>query len=331
VTTCPKEWGLGSLGEHSLKGLSRPEWAEETLEAAATAGVAQLPRASTAASLCMFLGRAHAAVGYAETAVALEVEPGFEPFAPGWASMLEAGAHLFAGRPDLWLEICGALTTRGGVAEVAGLCGMLHMLPAVGRGDEARAIAERTLTAARGYGNPFFALVAYGRAFSSTEPARALAVLREGLDYTRRQRVLNWEGHLAAEAASVEAACGNLDEAFHLFGFAIDTLHRAGNQANLAVTLADLALVFGRMGRPDVAATIYGASSHDPGTARVLGLVEEIDRLRSTLGEAVFDGCVAAGAVMEPGEAVRYARAQIQAARRALPALARPRPDRPAR
>ena len=43
-----------------------------------------------------------------------------------------------------------------------------------------------------------------------------------------------------------------------------------------------------------------------------------VDHLRAVLGETAFDQCVAAGAAMEPADAVAYARDQIQAARRQI-------------
>ena len=89
-------------------------WAEEILAAATAADLPQLPRLYTAASLCSFTGRAEAAVGYAQTAVALEADPRYDPFEAGWSSVLEATAHLYAGRADRWLEICAALAAEPG-------------------------------------------------------------------------------------------------------------------------------------------------------------------------------------------------------------------------
>ena len=43
-----------------------------------------------------------------------------------------------------------------------------------------------------------------------------------------------------------------------------------------------------------------------------------LDHLLSVLGETVFDDLVAAGAAMEPGDAVRYARQQIELVRAEL-------------
>ena len=124
---------------------------------------------------------------------------------------------------------------------------------------------------------------------------------------------------IAREAAGLEAIYGDLDTALALFDATIDSQFAAGNVAHLAATIATLAVLFDRLDRPDIAATIYG-TTHHAGIALVIGLPEVLDHLRATLGDAAFDGCVAAGAAMEPGEAVRYVRAQIQTARGQLPA-----------
>lgn len=91
----------------------------------------------------------------------------------------------------------------------------------------------------------------------------------------------------------------------------MDSFHRAGYHATLAATFADgfdLAAV----------ATVYGTSTHQFAIGRVLNRPGVADRLRAVLGETLFDGCVATGAAMEPADAVRYARQQIQIARREI-------------
>ena len=287
-------------------------WAEEILAAATAADLPQLPRLYTAASLCSFTGRLDAAVDYAQTAVALEADPRYDPFEPGWSSLWEAAAYILrrSGRPAPWRST-PALTAQPGLAHVVGLCGMLYALPLVGRAEEAMAIAEETVAAARAHGNPFwiaFALQGYGRAFTEADPARALDALRQGLAFAREHRVPLWEAIIAAEAAGLEAVHGELEQALALFDTTIDSFHRAGNVANLADTLANLAVFFDRIERPEIAATVYGASTHHASIVMVTDLPAVVDHLRAVLGEIAFDRCVAAGAAMEPAEAVPYAR-----------------------
>jgi hypothetical protein len=290
-------------------------WAEELLPAATTADVVQLPRLYTAASFCSYTGRPEVAVGYAQTAVGLESDPRYQPFEPGGASGMEALAHLLVGRIDRWLEIYTDLATRTGYAHIVGLCGLIWGLAATGRDAEARAIADETLAAARAHGNPFLVAYAFsgcGRAFGGTDPVRALATVREGLVYAREHRQPFFEANIAREAAVLEVVHGDLETGLRLFDTAIETLHQAGNIGQLALTLADLAVFFDRFGRPDIAATIYGTTTHHAGTVLVADLPAVVDHLRTVLGETRFDECVATGAARELADAVQYAREQIR-------------------
>jgi tetratricopeptide (TPR) repeat protein len=298
-------------------------WAEEILDAATTDDVRQLPRVYTAACLCSFLGRPHAAIAYAQRAQGLEVDPRYDGFQPGWTRFCEAVGEVHAGRIDRTLEIAADLSSLAEpeIARLFGLGTLMVELPAAGRTREARTIAEETLAAARAYGNPTviaFVLLGYGRAYADTDPPRALRAFREGLIYSREHRLAMEEGQLLYSAARLEAVYGDLDEALESLDVAIDAFHRAGNRSLLALALAYLAVLFDRVRQPDIAVSVYGASAGYPGVsvAAVPGLPDTVEHLRDTLGPAVFDACLAAGQAMELGEAVAYARRQIRLARR---------------
>jgi hypothetical protein len=87
-------------------------------------------------------------------------------------------------------------------------------------------------------------------------------------------------------------------------------------------TLANLAVCFDRLDRPDVAATLYGAGRHHtPAGNRALSqyvveLPAVVDHLRAVLGDATFDQCAATGAAMDLADTVGYARHHIELARR---------------
>jgi tetratricopeptide (TPR) repeat protein len=275
----------------------------------------------SAAGLCALTGRVEAGVDYAEIAVALESDPRYDPFEFGWSSLWAATAHAYAGHRDRFVEICAGLAAQRGFAHVTGLCGLVTMLPAIGRADEAMAIAEEAVAEARAHGNPFWiccALYGYGRAFAETDPTRALTALREGLFFAREHRIQYYEARISRNAAHLEASYGDLEHALALFETAIDSFHRAGDHATLATSLAYLAVLFERIERPEVAATIYGTSTHDASNSKVVNRPGAVGRLQATLGDIVFDQCVAVGAAMERADAVRYARDQIQATRREI-------------
>ena len=286
-------------------------WAEEILASPTAADLRQLPRLYTAASICSFTGRSEDGLGYAERAVALEADPRYDSLEPGWSGLLEGLAHLWAGRIDHFLEICTVLATQPGSAHVIGGSGLAWGLPTVGRAEEARPIAEEAVVAARALGNPFWianALDGYGRAFADTDPDRALTVLREGLVFARQHRLPFWEASLAQDAGLLEALHGELEQALALFDSAIDEYHRLGNVAGLGFTFTNLAVFFERLERPEIAATVYGASTHySSSIISVVDLANVVDHLRSRLGDTGFDECVANGVAMELADAVQYA------------------------
>jgi hypothetical protein len=294
-------------------------WAEEILQAASTAELAQLPRLYTAASLCAFTGRAEAAVGYAQAAVAMETDPRYDGFDPAWSHSREATAHMVAGRLDRCLEIWADLAAQSGPAQLMGRCGLLSQLPAAGRAQEAMAIAADTLTAARAHGNPFIvamALLGSGLTFTAADPRRALRFFRDGLVYAEQHRLPLFEAAIAQTSAGLEASHGDLGQALALFDAAVDRLHRAENVSSVGGAFAHLAVCFDRLDQPDVAATLYGASTHQAIGLLVVDLFAGVDHLRAALGDAVFDQCAATGAAMDLADAVGYARHHIELARR---------------
>jgi predicted ATPase/class 3 adenylate cyclase len=294
-------------------------WAEEILQAASTAGLAQLPRIYTAASFCMYTGRPEEALEYAQAALALETDPRFDGFDPAWASYGEGLAHLFAGRLGRFMEICAHLAAQSGLAQVLGQCGLLHALTMAGRAEEAMAIAKDTLAAARAHANPhFIALALYGSglAFAQADPARALHFLRDGLAYAQEHGLPFLQGSMAPVTAGLEALHGDLGQALALIDAALDRTQRAGNVTSVAAALSFLAVCFDRFDRPDVAATLYGASTNQAISQYVVDLPAVVDHLRAALGDAAFDQCVAAGAAMDLADAVEYARHHVELARR---------------
>jgi hypothetical protein len=82
------------------------------------------------------------------------------------------------------------------------------------------------------------------------------------------------------------------------------------------------------MGRPEIAATIYGVSVRIGSGNRAHELAGLLADLRSRLGRTGFDDCAAIGAAMETGDGVRYVRQQIQLARQQL-GVAPDHPQRP--
>lgn len=293
-------------------------WSEEILPAAIEADLAILPRVYSAAALCTYVGRPEDAVVHARAGLALEGQPGYDGFEPGWTAFYEAIGHRFAGRVADYVAISTAMSEQSGLVQLIGQCALIFALPLIGRSDKAMTLAEQTITAARDRGNPFliaWAYNAYGRAYSERMPARALDAFREGLEYTRENRVPFWEANIARDAAALEAAHGERSEALWMFEQTINTFHRTGNVGHTAATVASLAMFFARIDQPAIAATLYGACQRHPSINMVIGLPPVLDELQAALGSTDFDRCTATGMSMEWADAVRHALQQIYAVR----------------
>jgi hypothetical protein len=100
-----------------------------------------------------------------------------------------------------------------------------------------------------------------------------------------------------------------------LIDTALEIFDGTGNVTSMGATLTHLAVCFDRLDRPDVAATLYGASTNQALSQYVVDVSAIVDHLRAALGDAAFDQCAATGATMEPADAVEYARHQIERAR----------------
>ena len=203
------------------------------------------------------------------------------------------------------------LSSRPGLARAAGLCGMLVVLTDSGRADEARTIAEDAVTAARSHGLPhLIARTEMGFAHAHLESDHVLAerALQSALSCAREHRLENMESRCLRDLALLEGLAGDVLRSLASFDRVIDADHRVGDQLALRSTLGTLAVLFDRNERPEVAATLNGAT-HEVYYA--MG-PEARTHLREVLGEAGFAACVATGAAMEfPAAAVRYAREQI--------------------
>ncbi len=296
-------------------------WAEELLPAAIAADVPRLPRLATAAGYACFAGRAEAARVNAHRAVELEGDTRYDPCEPGYALFVEALGQVYCGDLDRYIELTGEVVRRYGGDRGYGLASYVDGLQSAGRIDEALAITEESVTAARRLGNPYwvaYALWIAGMAFSRTNARRALAAWEEGIGYVHEHRIGFFEGFMARDAARLHTSHGEPDVALGLFAEAIQAFHRAGNVPQLIITLASVPALFERLDRLEPAAMLLGAMSREASSAHhVPELAELEDRLAARLGATKAAGLVAAGADLDLDAAAGYAREQLETARRA--------------
>ena len=107
------------------------------------------------------------------------------------------------------------------------------------------------------------------------------------LDYSRAHRLSFFEAAAIREIAGLEAVLAEPDIALELFDAAVEVYHRAGNHGSAATTLADLAVLLGRIDRPEIGATVYGISTRS-GISLVANLGEALDRIRTALGDSAL-------------------------------------------
>ncbi len=338
-------WGRGDLETASdiaahaaLMGASvqvfeTVAWAQQLLDAATRADVHHLPRLYTGAAWGCFTGSPDEAVVAAQTAGSLEGNPRYEPCEPGLSGLVEALAHVYAGHLDRYVEAAERVAALAGRPRGWGLSLLLDGLQASGQVDEAIALTDEAMAAARALGNPYFIAYAYwtsGNAHRHTEPERALALWREGLAYVHQHRVGFFVGFIARDAARLHLVDADPDDALTMFDAAIDAFQQAGNLAQLTITLASATALFERIGRLDSAATLYAAIVRQPGSEHHVPELRELaERLEARLGQEPFHIHGVAGEGMDLGDMAHFARREIQRAQTELRAAAASRDARP--
>lgn len=298
------------------------EWAEELLPSAAASAVRRLPRLYTAAGYACFVGRAQVATTNAHRATELEAQPQYEACEPGYATFIEALGQVYCGNLDRYIELTATVAARSGSNQAYGIAAYLDGLQSAGRIDEALALTDDAIAAARRLGHPYwiaYTLWIVGLAYSKVDAKRALLVWDEAAEFVRQHRVRFFEGFIGRDAGRLHTAEGEPEAALALFGPAMEAFQRAGNVPQLIITLASVPALFARVDRFEAAATLLGALALEPSSAHhVPELVEVGDRVRARLGAGRYVQCTQVGATLDRNEAVAYARRQIELARRDL-------------
>ena len=317
----------------SVQAFETVGWAQQLLADASRARVRHLPRLCTAAAWGCFTGSPDDAVVAARTAGSLEDDPRYEPCEPGLSGLVEALAQVYAGHLDRYVEAAERVAALDGRPRGWGLSLLLDGLQASGRVEEALALTDDAMAAARALGNPYFIAYAYwtsGNAHRHTEPVRALALWREGLAYVQQHRVGFFVGFIVRDAARLHLVDADPDDALTMFDAAIDAFQQAGNVAQLTITLASATALLERIGRLGSAATLHAAIVRQPGSEHhVPELGELAERLEAKLGRGPFRTHGVVGEGMDLGEVAHFARDEIHRARAEMRAEAQSRDARP--
>ncbi len=309
-----------ALMGYSVQLFETLAWAEALLAPASAADTRRLPRLYTAAGFACFAGRAQAARANAHHATELEADPRYEACEPGYATFVEALGSVYCGDLDRYVELTEIVAKQFGNDRGYGLAAYVDGLQSCGRVEEALALAEESVAAARSLGNPYwiaYSLWIAGMAFSRADVRRAFAAWDEGVAFVRENRVHFFEGFLARDAARAHTSDGEADIALVLFAEAVGAFQQAGNVPQLIITLASVPALFERLDRLAPAAMLLGALSREPSSFNHVPELADIgERIGQKLGRARAVDLTEAGAALDLGDAAVYARQQLDAARR---------------
>ena len=290
-------------------------WAESLVDAATVADLARLPRLLCACGFACFVGHPVTAAAHAEHAMLLEADPAYQSCEPGLSAFIAALANVYAGRLDRYVELATISDAHGGAALAFARPALVDGLQASGRVDEALELLDSSVAAAREVASPFwlaYALWIAGITLSNIDPPRALSAWEEGLAVVREHGVDFFRGFLARDAARLHTTTGEADEALTQFDVAIESFHRAGNIAQLIITLASIPELLALLGEPAAAATLHAAMVKIPTSVdHVPELADLGERLATQLGPAATT-IAATGRAMDLDDAALYARAQIE-------------------
>jgi predicted ATPase len=317
IATC-----AGLLG-YLVENYEPIAWVEELIEPARAVDHPRLATLYVIASQCFTTGRIEQAVGYAEAGQRVigsggEVRLGSE----GTLSAV----YLVIGHPERGVEWCRAQLPRGRDTHTVTRYWLVTMLTMAGAAEEARAVANGLIDAAEATQNPYAlacALFAYGNAFGSADPARALEALRRGLVIAQDSGNRFLESLLAAGLSRLEAEHGDPLAALDHISLAIRNFYDSGDVAYIRAPLATLAVLLDRLERLEPAATIAGFAFGPLTTSTVHQLSTAITHLRDVLGEATYESLARKGETMTVAAMVTYAYDQIDQVRAELRAVSK--------
>ena len=299
-------------------------WAEELIEPARAVDHPRLAFLYAMASQCWNAGRIEAAVGYADAAQTVIASGRHDEVPYGLEGLLGA-VYGVIGQPERWVEWCRARLGRGRDTHGITRADLVFALTMAGCGEEARAAATGLIEAAEATHNPHvlaLALYVHGFAFRDADPAGALEALRRGLVIARDSGNRYTETLVADGVSHLEAEHGDPLAALDHVMLAIGNFHDAGNTTGVHVALATLAVLFGRLGRHEPAATMAGFAVVSPLAAT--GLPEfntAIAHLRDVLGDQTYESLARKGETMTTAAMATYAYGQIDQARAELNAV----------
>jgi hypothetical protein len=300
-------------------------WAEELIEPARAVDHPRLGALYEMASMCCFVGRIEAAVGYSDVGQTL-LGSGRDYELPFGGEGVLGAPYLFIGQPERQVEWCRAQLARGRDTHAQTQTQLVVALTAAGAVDEAMTATEGLIDAAEATSNPYvlsLALCVYGLAFRDADPALAREALRRGMVLARDSRNRWNEASLAVALSALEATHGDTLAALDYVFVAIRHFDDAGNTGHIGVPLTVLTALLDRLGRYEPAAVIAGFAVDPLSTAGFPEINTTITHLGDVLGEATYESLARKGETMTIAAMATYAYDQIDQARTELNAVSK--------
>jgi hypothetical protein len=300
-------------------------WAEDLIEPARAVDHHRLGALYEMASMCIFVGRIEAAVGYSDAGQTL-LGSGRDYELPFGGEGVLGGPYLFIGQPERQVEWCRAQLARGRDTHAQTQTQLVVALVAAGSLDDAMTATEGLIDAAEATRNPYvlsLALLAFGFAFRDADPAVAREALRRGMVLARDSGNRWNEASLAVALSVLEAVHGDPLAALDYVVVAIRHFDDAGNIGHIGVPLTVLTALLDRLGRYEPAAVIAGFAVDPLSTAGFPEITTTITHLRDVLGDPTYESFARKGETMTTAAMATYAYDQIDQARAELNAVSK--------
>jgi predicted ATPase len=294
-------------------------WVEEIIEPARAAEHPRLAALYVLAAQCGIAGRIDDFRRYGQAALSA-IESGRYDDVPDAMDATLHGVYMMAD-PVWCAERCRTLIAREPESRPFTRHSLVFALTIAGLADEALAAADGLLAAAEATDNPHLrsaGLLAYGFAYRDADPATAYDVHHRGLAIAHESGNQQVETVHALSLARIAANHRDPIEAFDYLTLSIRNYYDSGSFYNMSAPFVILAVLLGRLGHDQSAATIAGFVVDSDASAVYPEITSTIAHLRDVLGDDRYKSCARTGRAMSDAGMATYALEQIDRARAQL-------------
>ena len=308
---------VGDIGRFRMRD-EAANWAAEIVDAARSIRHPRLVVLLTwAASSAWSAGELEQAERYGNEAIALAGDEGMDRFVWAFTDLAMVACYQGDGNRAIEWGRAGAIHLAD---ERDRFCLSLlpYFLAVGGHAEEAMTLADQIVSTVESTGIPSSISAAFwakGKAFASTDTAKALAAYERSFAIARESGNLLWEAMAVVELTALQAT--RMDPIAALASFRRMMAHwrRSKDLALISHGIGGLIVLFERLGLGSPAAVLSGVvvNTVESNTFEAQ-LSEVITGVRQTLGDAKFEEANRRGAAMELHEVYDYALEEVQRA-----------------